>query len=77
MEPVTVHSAVGDEGVLHLDIPIGMAAATKAVKVTVEPLLFTEPTNESWQDFVRRTAGAWQGDFERPDYSPQFPTSPT
>jgi hypothetical protein len=67
MNRVVLHSRVGADGVLHLTVPLGEAEAEREVEVTIEPALHTEGTRrEDWQQFVRETAGAWQGELSRP-----------
>jgi hypothetical protein len=70
MARIVVHSRVGADGVLRLNVPIGAAAADGEVDVTIEaavPKQQTVAEQEEWRQFVLSTAGAWQGDFERPD----------
>jgi hypothetical protein len=66
MDRVVVHSRVGADGVLHLSVPIGKADADKEVQITIDPMPASTMTQDEWSEFVRSTAGAWQGDFERP-----------
>jgi hypothetical protein len=66
MDRLTLSARVGADGVLH--VPLGQAQANRAVRVTIEPT--GSPASNSSQDyldFLERTAGAWQGDFERPE----------
>jgi hypothetical protein len=66
MTRITLNAHVGADGVLH--VPLGAAEANREVRVTVEPT--TPPTAASRQDYVdflQATAGAWQGEFERPE----------
>lgn len=69
MNRVEVRSKVGPDGVLHLDVPVGASEANREVRVIIEEI--SEPADvvgarEDWQEFLQRTAGAWQGEFERP-----------
>jgi hypothetical protein len=66
MDRVVVHSRVGADGVLHLTVTIGKADADKEVQVTIDPVPASTMSQEEWRQFVLSTAGAWQGDFERP-----------
>jgi hypothetical protein len=69
MTRIIVKAKVGADGVLHLDVPVGMAYANSEVKVTIESAAARSPiamTEQEWHDFIDRTAGTWQGDFERP-----------
>lgn len=38
MNRMVVKSTVGSDGMLHLDVPIGMESANQEVQVTVEPV---------------------------------------
>ena len=67
MNRMVVHSRIGADGVLNLVIPIGKEVADKEVQVTIDPLPKPAMTQEEWRQFVLSTAGAWQGDFERPE----------
>ena len=66
MNRMIVRSHVGTDGMLHLDIPVGATEAGRQVQITIEPDANTKTQQEYW-DFLDATAGAWQGDFERPD----------
>lgn len=70
MVPTTITSRVGADGVLSVVVPLGPAEANREFRVTLEPLGEPAPMNEEqwaeWRAWVRTTAGAWQGDFERP-----------
>jgi hypothetical protein len=66
---MTLSARVGADGVLHL--PLGEKEANREVRVTIEAA--TSPALQSRQDyldFLQATAGAWQGDFERPEQGP-------
>jgi hypothetical protein len=64
MTRIVVKSKVDNAGMLHLNLPVGMAEAGKDVQVTVESAV--EPmTPEEWRQFVLSTAGKWQGEWER------------
>jgi len=70
MNPIVVHSRVGADGILQLNVPIGAADADREVKVTIEATGLEQQTNadqEEWRQFVLATAGAWQGNLERPE----------
>ncbi len=67
MKRVVLHARVGADGVLHLTVPVGEGDAEREVEVTIEPIKPTASApSEDWQQFVRETAGAWQGDLVRP-----------
>jgi hypothetical protein len=66
MSRVEVFSKVGSDGMLRLTVPLPKAEAGRDVRVTVEPM--PKPmTQEEWRAFVLKTAGSWEGDFERPE----------
>lgn len=66
MNRMVVQSRVGADGVLHLDVPIGQAEADKEVQITIDPVPRPAMAQEEWRQFVLSTAGAWQGELERP-----------
>ena len=66
MNRIVLHSRVGTDGVLQLTVPIGVAEADREVEVTIEPAAPSTMTQEEWHKFILETAGAWQGDLERP-----------
>lgn len=64
----TISSRIGADGVLHLDVPLGEPEAGREVRVTIEPVANDRRmTREEWTAFLARTAGVWQGEFERPE----------
>jgi hypothetical protein len=65
MNRIEFLSKVGSDGMVHVNVPVGVASADQAVKVIVEPVQRTL-TQEEWRDQVMATAGQWRGDFERP-----------
>jgi hypothetical protein len=65
MNLVQVMSTVGSDGVLRLEVPLHKDEAGHEVRVTVARVP-TKMTQEEWRAFIERTAGTWQGDFERP-----------
>jgi len=67
---IVLLSKVGADGILQLTVPIGAADAEREVEVTIEatgPRSQTDTQREEWRQFVLETAGAWQGDLERPE----------
>ncbi|MEO2088388.1 MAG: hypothetical protein ABGY75_02690 [Gemmataceae bacterium] len=66
MTRVVTKSRVGADGVLHLELPLGTPEAGREVQVTVESVMSPTMTQAEWVAFLDRTAGAWQGEFERP-----------
>lgn len=73
MGRIILSARVGADGVLH--VPLGKAEANREVRVTIE----RAENGKSLQDhraFLTATAGAWQGEFERPaqgDYETRDP----
>jgi hypothetical protein len=69
MNRMVLHSVVGPDGVLHITVPIGKEFADQEVQVTIDPARAgaASMTQEEWREFVLSTAGAWQGDLERPE----------
>jgi len=70
MHRIVVHSRVGADGVLQLAVPIGVTEADREVEVTIEPAAPEREEwaeREEWEQFVRETAGAWEGDLVRPE----------
>ena len=67
MNRMIVKSHVGADGVLKVIVPVGMADANREVEVTIEPLPRAAKSGQEYLDFLRATAGAWQGDFQRPE----------
>jgi hypothetical protein len=65
MNRVEVDATVGADGVLRLEISLDPTEAGREVRVTIQPLT-PKMTVEEWHAFIYRTAGSWQGDFERP-----------
>jgi hypothetical protein len=64
------HILSGLDGFLVLRIPVGIPNSEVKVKVELDPILppAQRPFDrEKWKRFVSETAGAWQGEFERPD----------
>jgi hypothetical protein len=75
----TSQSRVGADGVLHLDVPIGEAAADREVQVTIDPVGPAAMTQEEWRNFVLATRGSItdpsfvrheQGEYERREELP-------
>jgi hypothetical protein len=64
---IEVLSKVGTDGVLRLNLPMSSADAGRDVRVIVEPVPARAMTQEEWRAGVLKFAGAWQGDFERPE----------
>jgi hypothetical protein len=81
MNRMVLHSRVGSDGVLHIDIPIGKECADRQVQVTIDPIGAGPPSmsQEEWRQFVMETAGSItdrsfvrhpQGEYERREQLP-------
>ena len=69
MTRMILSARVGADGVLH--VPLGEKEANRDVRVTIEPAGSPAPqSRQDYLDFLQATAGAWQGDFERPEQVP-------
>lgn len=64
MTRIILHSTTGPDGTLRLDIPLGTDLANHAVSIIIEPEVSVP--EQGYLEFLDGTAGAWQGDFERP-----------
>jgi hypothetical protein len=72
MTQIELRTRIGPDGILTLSVPVGIAEANREVKVVIEPAKTPRKrrpklTREEWAQFVDQTAGAWQGDLERPE----------
>ena len=67
MNRVVVQSRVDTDGVLRINVPVGADEANREVRVTIEQAPANRLTQEEYEELIRSTAGAWQGEFERPD----------
>ena len=67
MQSITLHSHVGEDGILQLSVPVGMTDVDLEVVVIVQPIVKTEwaktPEELGWTPgFFERTFGAWEGE---------------
>lgn len=66
MQSIKIQSRVGSDGILKLEIPVGLTDADLEVLVVVQPLASpstTSPEDLGWPaGFFEETAGAWQGE---------------
>ena len=70
MSNIVVHSVIGPDGTLHLDVPVGMENANQPVRVVIEAAR-KQMTRAEWGAFVQSMAGSiTDPTFERP---PQLP----
>ena len=72
MTHLELRARIGPDGILTLNVPVGLSEANREVKVIVEPAdvsggLTAKTTRDAWARFVEETAGAWKGDLERPE----------
>ena len=58
MNRMVVKSKVGGDGILHLELPVGIGEADKEVQVTVETVPPDPMSQEEWRAFVMKTAGS-------------------
>lgn len=61
---IVLTSRSGPDGKLHLEIPVSHPDREFEVELTVRAK--AEAVREDHLEFLRRTAGAWQGEFARP-----------
>ena len=67
MQSITLHSHVGEDGILQLSVPVGMTDVDLEVMVIVQPIVKSEsaktPEELGWTPgFFERTFGAWEGE---------------
>ena len=67
MQSITLRSHVGSDGILHLDVPVGVHDADFEVTVTLKavthPSETKTPEELGWSPgFFERTFGAWVGE---------------
>ena len=76
METLTIHAHTGHDGVLRIDVPVGIADVDCEIVVTIPASGARPMTPEEWSEFVDRTAGSLaddplerlpQGDYEQRD----------
>ena len=77
METIKMQSRVGKDGILRLEVPIGVANADLEVLVVVQPIAQTNEDHAEWLAFIERTAGSLADDpVDRPpqgDYETREP----
>ena len=76
METVTIHAQTGHDGVLRIDVPVGIADVDCEIVVTVPSSVGRSMTTMEWNQFIDQTAGSLatdplerlpQGDYEQRD----------
>ena len=61
MQSVKLHSHIGSDGILRLNVPLDLRDTPLEVVIVIQPL--TPAQNSGWPpDFFEKTAGAWQGE---------------
>lgn len=67
METIKTHARVGKDGVLKLQVPLGLTDTDLEVLVIVQPIKPSVTSREEWLAFIERTAGSLADDpIERP-----------
>jgi hypothetical protein len=67
MQSIKLHSHVGEDGILQLEVPVGLTNMDLEVTVTAAPVQPEEevktPVELGWTPgFFERTFGAWEGE---------------
>ena len=66
MKTIRTNVRTGPDGMLTVHVPSGLADTDVEVIVVVQPLSTNGPTRaataDEWKEFVKATAGAWQGE---------------
>lgn len=67
METIKMHTHVGKDGILRLEVPVGLINSDLEVVVTVQPIAPTTEDRAEWLAFIERTAGSLADDpIDRP-----------
>jgi len=62
METLTIHAHIGHDGILRIDIPVGIADVDCEIVVTVPSAAAKQMTAEEWSQFIDQTAGSLADD---------------
>ncbi|OKH31113.1 hypothetical protein NIES2119_29535 [[Phormidium ambiguum] IAM M-71] len=64
MKSVTLRHRVGEDGILHLDVPVGLNDAELEVTITFKKVAPTTTISEEleWKEFVEKTYGSCTDD---------------
>ncbi|MFB2895184.1 hypothetical protein ACE1CI_19930 [Aerosakkonemataceae cyanobacterium BLCC-F50] len=64
MKSVTLRHRVGEDGILHLDVPVGLNDAELEVTITFKEVASatTVPEELEWKEFVEKTYGSCADD---------------
>ena len=57
MNRVTIRSRVNSDGVVRVDVPVGIAEIDREVEVTIEPVAQAAMGQSEWKEFIAATAG--------------------
>ena len=68
MRRIETIATVTDDGTLMIPVPADVTPGVHAVIVEIDqrPIAPGHRTATDWLTFLKETAGAWRGDFERP-----------
>ena len=61
MQSLTLHARVGQDGILKLETPIGIANADLEIILVVHPIEEARPTPELPPNFFTEIVGGWEG----------------
>lgn len=63
MQSIMLHSYVGPDGILHLDVPVGIHDSEIEVTVTVQLIPTPQPEGKGWPSgFFEETFGSFKDD---------------
>lgn len=64
MQSLTLRQLVGEDGILHLDVPVGLNDAELEVTITFKKVTPVTTISEEleWKEFVERTYGSCADD---------------
>lgn len=64
MQSLTLRQRVGEDGILHLDVPVGLNDAELEVTITFQKFTPVTAISEEleWKEFVERTYGSCADD---------------
>lgn len=65
MSRIVVQSKVGADGILRVEIPLGVFDVDRDVQVIVEQMQPVDADHEAYVKSLRALYGSWKGDFER------------
>lgn len=64
MQSITLRHRVGEDGILHLDVPVGLNDAELKVTITFKEVASATTISEEleWKEFVEKTYGSCADD---------------